>query len=211
MRTITLTILLTTFLGASAQDFKKEFNDLVAKQDTVGQLELLEKWEVANSSDPEMFVAYFNYYVNRSRQEVIEIGQDPQGETVLQIMDTDTTNTEPVAYMYGNTQYNPGLLTLGFDYADKGIETNPTRLDIRFGKIYMYGEVEDWKSFTEEIINTIDHSYIIQNKWIWSDNKAVDDPKKFMLSSIQDYQLQLYNTFNDDLLDNMKLISEDVL
>ena len=103
------------------------------------------------------------------------------------------------------------LLKKGFDYADKGIAKNPTRLDIRFGKAYMFGELEDWKDFTTEIIKTVDYSATIKNKWTWIDNKPVDDPKAFMLSSIQNYQLQLYNTNKDDLLDNMKQIAEAVL
>ena len=52
---------------------------------------------------------------------------------------------------------------------------------------------------------------INENKWTWDDNKPLDDPKEFMLSSIQSYQIQLYNTENDSLLDNMKRIAETVL
>lgn len=36
-------------------------------------------------------------------------------------------------------------------------------------------------------------------------------PQEFMLTSIQDYQLQLFNTEIDSLLDNMKIIAEAVL
>jgi tetratricopeptide (TPR) repeat protein len=75
----------------------------------------------------------------------------------------------------------------------------------------MFGELKSYKDFTAEIIKTIDYSAIIKNKWTWTDNKPVDDPKEFMLNSIQSYQLQLYNTNNDDLLDNMKQIAQTVL
>lgn len=211
-RTLFILMLLTVVsVRSGAQDFKTQYNDLVSKKDTTAQLELLKKWEAANSSDPEMFVAYFNYYVIQSRQDMIELGNDPKGEDVLEIMDTDTTVKEPVAYMYGNTSYNTEVLQKGLAYAEKGIEKNPARLDIRFGKTYMHGEVEDWKNFTDEIIKTVDYSAIIKNNWTWTDNKPLDDPKEFMLSSIQGYQLQLYNTNDDDLLENMKQISEAVL
>ena len=211
-RAITLTILLTgIFSIAIGQNFKQQFSELVSKKDTIGQLELLKKWEAKDSNDPEMYVAYFNFYVNKSKKDIIELGNNPKGKDVLQIMDTDTSKKEPVSYMYGNTSYDHGLLKKGFDYADKGITKKPTRLDIRFGKAYMFGELEDWKDFTIEIIKTIDYSATIKNKWTWTDNKPVDDPKAFMLSSIQNYQLQLYNTNKDDLLDNMKQIAEAVL
>ncbi len=75
----------------------------------------------------------------------------------------------------------------------------------------MFGQLEDYEKFTTEIIRTIDYSNENKNKWTWTDSKPLDDPKEFMLSSIQNYQLQLYNTENDDLLDNMKRIAETVL
>lgn len=198
-------------LSAEGQSFKQQFNDLVSKKDTAAQFKLLNKWEATDSNDPELYVAYFNFYVNKSKKDIIKLGDNPNGKDAFQIMDTDTTKKEPVAYMYSDIYYDPYFLNKGFDYADKGIDKNPTRLDIRFGKVYMFGELKSYKDFTAEIIKTIDYSAIIKNKWTWTDNKPVDDPKEFMLNSIQSYQLQLYNTNNDDLLDNMKQIAQTVL
>jgi len=202
------------FTGATGQSFKQQFNDLVSKKDEAAQLELLKKWEAADSNDAELYVAYFNFYVNKSKKDFIELGSNPKGEDVLEIKNTDTTKNDPARYLYGNTSYDPALLKKGFEYADKGIEKNPSRLDIRFGKVYMYGETENYSDFTAEIIRTIDYSAIIKNKWTWEDNKPVDDPKgpkAFLLSSIQTYQIQLYNTENDSLLENMKQIANAIL
>ena len=199
------------FNQVSGQAFKQQFSDLVSKKDTVGQQQLLEKWEKADSNDPELFVAYFNFYVIKSKKEMVTLGQNPKGKDVLQIMDQDTTKKEPVAFMYGDTYYEPNLLSKGFDWVSKGIEKHPNRLDMRFGKVYMFGQLEDYEKFTTEIIKTIDYSNENKNKWTWADSKPLDDPKGFMLSSIQDYQLQLYNTENDKMLDNMKRIAETVL
>jgi tetratricopeptide (TPR) repeat protein len=203
---------LTLFFNqVSGQTFKQQFHNLVSKNDTDGQEQLLEKWEKADADDPELFVAYFNYFVIKSKNELLTLGQNPKGKDVLQLMDQDTTKKEPVAYMYGDIHYNPDLLSKGFNWINKGIEKHPNRLDMRFGKIYMFGQIEDYENFTEEIVKTIDYSAINKNKWNWTDSKPLDDPKDFMLSSIQGYQLQLYNTENDDLLDNMKRIAETVL
>ncbi|HRZ42944.1 MAG TPA: tetratricopeptide repeat protein [Bacteroidales bacterium] len=199
------------FNQANGQTFKQQFSDLDSKNDTVGQKELLQNWEKTDNNDPELYVAYFNYYVNLSRNEIITLGQNPEGKDVLQIMDQDTTKKEPVGFIYSDTYYNPDLLSKGFDWINKGIEKHPNRLDMRFGKIYMFGQIEDYENFTKEIIKTIDFSEINKNKWTWSDSKPLNDPKNFMLNSIQDYQIQLYDTENDDLLDNMKRIAETVL
>ncbi len=101
------------FNQVSGQTFKQQFNDLVSKKDSVGQQELLEKWEKADSNDPELFVAYFNYYVIKSKKEIVTLGQNPKGKDVLQIMDQDTTKKEPVAFMYGDTYYEPNMLSKG--------------------------------------------------------------------------------------------------
>jgi tetratricopeptide (TPR) repeat protein len=195
----------------SGQTFKQQLNDLVSKKDTVGQQKLLEKWEKTDKNDPELFVAYFNYFVRKSKKEMITLGQSPKGKEVLHIMDQDTTKNDPVGFMYGDTYYDSDLLSKSFDWINKGIEKHPNRLDMRFGKIYMFGQLNDYEKFTTEITKTIDYSSVNKNKWTWADSKPLEDPKKFMLSSIQSYQLQLYNTENDDLLDNMKRIAETVL
>lgn len=199
------------FNQVSGQTFKQQFNDLFSKKDTVGQQQLLEKWEKTDSNDPELYIAYFNYFVKKSMKEIIRMDGNPKGKDVLQIMHKDSTKKEPVAYMYGDTYYDTDLLKKGFDYIDKGIEKHPTRLDMRFGKIYMYGQIEDYKNYTTEVIKTIDYSAVIKNKWTWADNKQYEQTQKYFLGDIQNYVLQLYNTQNDSLLDNMKRIAEAVL
>jgi tetratricopeptide (TPR) repeat protein len=193
------------------QTFKQQFNEFVSKKDTLGQQQLLDKWEKSDSNDPELYIAYFNYFVKKSVKEVVTLGQNPEGNDVLQIMDKDSSKKEPVAYLYGDTYYDKNILKKGFDYIDKGLSKYPNRLDMRFGKIYLLGQIENYEKFTAEIINTIDYSHVNKNKWTWADNKPLGDPENFMLSSIQDYQLQLYNTENDNLIENMKRIAEAVL
>lgn len=199
------------FNPINAQTLKQEFNALYSKKDTLAQRQLLEKWEKSNSNDPELFVAYFNYYVGMSKKEIVTLGNQPQGKDVLKIMDQDSTVKEPVGYIYGSTYYDPTMLSKGFSWINKGIEKYPSRLDMRFGKIYMFGQIQDYENFTVQIIKAIDYSNEIKNQWTWAEGKPLDDPKEFMLGSIQTYQLQLYNTENDSLLNNMKRIAESVL
>ena len=195
----------------SGQTFKQQFNDLVSKKDTVGEQQILEKWEKADSNDPELYVAYFNYFAKKSKKEIVRLDGNGKGKEGFQIMDKDSSKKEPVAFLYGDTYYDKDILKKGFDYIDIGIKKHPNRLDMRFGKIYMLGQIEDYEKFTAEIINTIDYSTINKNQWTWSDDQPIDNPKQFFLGSLQGYQVQLYNTENDDLLDNMKRIAETVL
>lgn len=193
------------------QNFQQEFSNLMASKDTVAQLELLKNWEKADSNDPELYVSYYNYYANRSVKEVIRMDNNPKGDKVLQIMDTDTTNTEPVGYLYSDTYFDTEVLNKGFKYIDKGIEKFPNRLDMRFGKIYMLGQIENYDYFTKEIISTVEYSSQNNNEWTWSNNEPIEEPLNVMLEAIQDYQSQLFKTEDDDLLENMEKIALAVL
>jgi tetratricopeptide (TPR) repeat protein len=99
----------------------------------------------------------------------------------------------------------------GIDWINKGIEQYPNRLDMRFGKTYALGQIKDWDNFTKEIIAAIQYSKINNNSWTWTKNERKNGGKEFFLSSLQDYQVQLYNTGDDKLLVNMGDIAKEVL
>lgn len=204
-----ITVLMITH-GLYSQSFKEQFSNLVSKNDTTGQDQLLKKWEASNGKDPELYVAYFNYFVNKSKRELVRFDNHPKGES-LEIKSNDTTQKEPVGYMYSELQFEPTLLNKGFEYIDKGIKQNPARLDMLFGKVYMLGKIEDYERFTNEIIKVVDYSNVIKNKWTWSDSKPLENPKQFMLDAMQGYIGQLYNTQDDKLLINMRRIAEEIL
>jgi tetratricopeptide (TPR) repeat protein len=196
----------------SAQIFQEQFNSLADKKDTAAQRQLLIQWKLSKPGDPELYVAFFNYYYRKSASEVVRMDKNPTGDAVLKIMDKDTTKKQPVAYLHDDIEYKSGALKIAFAYIDTGILKFPKRLDMRFGKIYVFGETKDYSNFTSEIIKTIDYSAGINNKWTWTNNEPVkNDPKKFMLGGVHDYLVQLYNTGDDKLMDNMKRISESVL
>jgi tetratricopeptide (TPR) repeat protein len=197
-------------INSFAQSFQKQFNELFARNDTTGQRELLKKWENTNINDPELYVAYFNYYVNLSAKEIITIGNQPPQDDYLELSPKDSTNKRR-SYLYSDVSHDESTLKKGFWWIDRGIEKFPDRLDMRFGKVYMYGRIKDYEAFTSEIISAIDRSAQNDNKWLWTENKTRKDAKEMMLGSIQDYQLQLYNTGDDGLLKYMKRVAEAVL
>lgn len=179
----------TTFF-ANSQDFSSQFKKLQEKRDTSEQIKLLKNWEAANSKDPEMFIAYFNYYANKSMTEVISI---------------DKKSISP------KRNFKADVLKKGFEYIDKGLLLYPTRLDMRFGKIYMLGKVENFTEFTNYLVSTIDYGNSIKDAWTWKEGKTLEDAKNFFLNSMQDYVTTIYNTEDDNLLPLMRQISETVL
>ncbi len=171
----------TTFIVHS-QDFLKEFKLLQEKNDTVAQAKFLSSWESANPKDPELFIAYFNYYARMSMREEISLDSNIKSEQSLQVNDTATG--KPVAYLNSSLKYKSDILQKGFDYIDKGIWLYPTRLDMRFGKIYMLGEAENYTEFTKSIVETIHYGNKINNAWTWKEGKPLDNAKKFFIVRI---------------------------
>ena len=82
---------------------------------------------------------------------------------------------------------------------------------MRFGKIYMLGQCENFPEFTKSIIQTIDFDNKIKNAWLWKDDKPLEDSRQFFLSSIQDYIATIYDKEDDKLLPYMRQISEALL
>jgi tetratricopeptide (TPR) repeat protein len=190
------------------QDYKAKFDQFLQDGDTTNQIELLTKWESEDSKNPELFTSYFNYYFLKSRQEFLSMSTKQPKDQSLQLQDS----TGRVAGFLGSEiVYNPEIFQKAIDKIDEGIKMYPNRLDMRFGKIYALGQAENWDNFSNEIIKTIQYSTENNNQWTWTFNEKKENGKDFFLGSIQDYQLSLYETENDDLLKNMRAIAEEIL
>lgn len=204
---IILALIFVTNLTFSQNYFEK-FKKFSAEKDTIQQLKILKEWESKNANDPELYTSYFNYYFSKSKTEVISISKNSNGKEGYQLKDSIGN---VAGYIQPNSSYSKKYAKQGLEYIEKGILKFPKRLDMRFGKTYVLGEHENFAEFTTEIIKTIEYSNVIKNEWTWTKDKKLDDAENFMLGSIQNYVTQLYNTGNDDLLENMKNIAETIL
>ncbi|RZA00296.1 MAG: tetratricopeptide repeat protein [Sphingobacteriaceae bacterium] len=190
-----------------AQDFRSRFRELGAQDDTTATLNLLNTWRKAAPNDPELYVAFYNFYAKEGLKEVISIEQNQHGGQSLEMKDS----TGKVAgYINSRPGFNATLINKGFKYIDTGIVKFPARLDMRFGKVYIMGKGEMFNEFTQEIIKAIEYGESIGLKWTWTDNKSLEKPKEFMLKTIQSYVYQLLNV-GDKQAGNIRLIAEKVL
>ena len=205
--------ILITFLSISQilyaqDDYQSRFVESRRTQDTTAQRLVLEEWQKSEPNNPDLYASYFTYYFFLSQQNMLSMDSKPGKEESLQILDS---TDQVMAFLVDRTFYNPDLLSKGFESVNTGIRNYPSRLDMRFGKAYAFGQIEDWEGFTKEIVDAVEYSQEISNKWTWTNNKAVDDPENFFLGSIQGYQGQLFNTESDLLLSNMREIAEKIL
>lgn len=181
-------------LNILGQNYNKQFNELVGKEASESeQLKLLQTWEKSTPNEAELFVAYFNFYVSKSRKSGLGI----------------TTNRSGT-YLGSQSTFDEKTFKQALNYINKGIEKFPNRLDLRFGKTFLLGQDQQYKDFTDEIVKTVKYSNINKNQWLWMENRPVENPKKFMLGAVQDYVVQLFDS-GDEYIGNIKSIAETVL
>lgn len=204
-----LTITAILFLQlATGQNYSTEFQQALQQADTTAQLNILTKWKEAAPQDPELFTSFFNYYFLKSKENGIGITKgQPKGESFVITDSLDQVQ----GYIGNQVYYDQKDLQNALEIIEQGIALYPDRLDMRFGKIYVLGQVKDWDKFTSEIIRTIEYSSTNNNKWTWTNNELQQNGEDFFLSSLQDYQVQLYNTGKDALLMNMRSIAREIL
>ena len=189
-------------------NYQSDFNKYFKNKDFVNQLKTLKSWEKSSPKDAELYTCYFNYYYARSQEEVLSLTVDkPDGEALI----IGDSTGKVAGYIGSQTTTDKSNFKMCIRKIDEGIALFPNRLDMRFGKIYALGQVKDWEDFTSEIIKAIKYSKDNNNNWTWTNNEIKEEGKEFFLSSLQDYQLQLYNTEDDKLLTNMRDIAIAVL
>jgi len=205
--TLALTFLIVV-TAAKGQNFKQQFYDAAKKSDTTAARNVLNSWAATNNKDPELFIAWFNFYEQKARQEIVLLSSGKPTTPAFVFKDS---SGKQAGYLTSSTKYNPAIIATGFDYINQGLALYPQRLDMWFGKIYMLGECEAWDLFANTIVEAINYGHKTNNAWLWKDGKPLDDAQDFFLTSMQDYITTIYNTENDSLLPFMRQISMEVL
>lgn len=205
MRQIVLVIIIIFLLSTVvlANDYKDTYVQLLEQGKYEELYQHLQKWEELDSHDPELYIAYFNYYFNISMSDCITVKKEPpQGESIV-IEDPDTG--EEVGYIYGETYYNEKKVDLALKHLNVGLKRYPNRLDMHFGKIHTLGEISKYESQKNAILDVLNISSKIDNKWLWHNGKKLDDAFNFMIESIQG---RMFHFFNTDIKNRNKFVLE---
>jgi tetratricopeptide (TPR) repeat protein len=169
------------------------FLKLLRSKDTAAQRKFLAQWEGIGQEDPELYVCYANYYTNLAKKEVIKMTTVPPqpGEESFAINDS---LGNVVGYLRGETVMDDVLSAQSLMWLNKGIARFPRRLDLLFGKVYLFGKMVRYDSFSTTILSAIEKSVDNQFEWQWSKGVELQDGKQFLFSTCQDYIAQLFNS-----------------
>lgn len=179
-----------------AHDYKEIYVQLLNEGKYEELYQHLQKWEEVAADDPELYIAYFNYYYNLSRNEVLKIKKNPPPGEVIVVNDPETG--EEVGYLYFEIQFDEEKVNKALEYLDEGLKRYPNRLDMHFGKIHVLGELSRYEEQKNAIIDVLNISKEIENRWLWHNGEELADAFDFMLENVQGRISKLYNDDNED-------------
>lgn len=202
--------LMIHMMPVRAQSNFDAFNALIGQGDTALITSFLAQWEQQDKGSADLYAAKFNYHVWLSMEQVVNIGDTPKGENFLELTPADSTGSN-AQYMYADFSYRPSEVAKAMEVIDAGINRYPNRLDLRFGKVYLLGETKNYHAFAEEVVKAFQAGVASGQNWLWTNNQTVPDGEAVMLSSVQDYIVQLFDTETDSLGEEIGMIASAVL
>ncbi|UTC65935.1 MULTISPECIES: lipopolysaccharide assembly protein LapB [unclassified Treponema] len=173
-------------------DYKTEYDNLLAARDLQKIAALLPKWEKAEPKNPELYIAYFNYYLlkgQRSKHSLDTYRKDNSNSLAL----VDQKTNKIAGYLNNNIWYEKEDVDKALSYLEKGLKFGKNRLDMYFGRIHILGEIGEYEKQSQRIIEVLKLSKTIKNKWLWSMNEAIpsSESERFFLISVTEYYKSL--------------------
>lgn len=207
---ITLLLLVTISLPLTATDFKDTYVDLLMQGEYEELSQHLAKWEEIDPYDPELYIAYFNYHLNLSRQERIRIEkQPPQDEEVISLTDPETG--EAAGYIHSEIYYDEDHISLALGYLDEGLKRRPDRLDMHLGKIHTLGLVSRYEEQKDALIAVLNISSQNENKWLWHEGEKLADGFSNILENTQSRLYQYFQLEDENAYNYIIEVSEKII
>lgn len=150
------------------------------------------------SNDPEYYALIINYYFSKSMSDGIVLRKgEPSQDEYLTLY--DSTNTNPVGVVEGQTTYNLDTLNVGLKEFEVGLEKFQNRLDLHLGLIHTLLVTEQYTRLQDRLLSVLNISREIKNNWLWSFNEPYsENSQEEFLGAIQDNLYQLFQKENSE-------------
>ena len=169
-------------------DYKSEYDNLLSARNLEGIAALLPKWEKAEPKNPELYIAYFNYYLLKGQRSTHSLDTYKKDNTnSLALVDQKTNQI--AGYLNNNIWYEKEDVDKALSYLEKGLKFGKSRLDMYFGRIHILGEIGEYEKQSQKIIEVLKLGKEINHKWLWSMNEVIpaSESERIFLVSINDY------------------------
>lgn len=169
-------------------DYKSEYDNLLSARNLEGIAALLPKWEKAEPKNPELYIAYFNYYLLKGQRSTHSLDTYKKDNTnSLALVDQKTNKI--AGYLNNNIWYEKEDVDKALSYLEKGLKFGKNRLDMYFGRIHILGEIGEYEKQSQKIIEVLKLGKEINHKWLWSMNEVIpaSESERIFLVSINEY------------------------
>ncbi len=195
-RFVFMAMALLLAVTVNAQDVQQKYEEAVKllNTDMDEAKAFIGQWEKEDPANPELYSLWFNYYFAKSLQSVLELSTDSAPDS-RGFAVTDSTG-KTVGYLQERIIYNDTLLSMAFNWLDRGIAANPDRLDFYFGKATAALRAGKDSLCIETVIKAMDRAQIIGTKWIWTFGESRENEPDLLTECIQDFFIGLYEKGN---------------
>lgn len=190
------------FAETNSEKFWELWND----KKTEDAASFLASWQKKDKKDPELYVCYFNMYINQASKEQMHIEPFLPENYNGQYIEGQNENGEKL-YIYSVIEYDAELCNKAFEYIDLGLTYNPKRLDMHFGKAHLYFMLEDYAKQADAIKKVFELNKKYKDSWLWTDNERITSAGIGFEESIHEYILKWYGTKNASTYPLMKEIA----
>ncbi len=176
---------------------------------------IIEQWEQAEPESPDVYAAWYNYYIKLALTDVVTLTTIPPEDNQKALQFVDSTSVV-AGYMYDTKAFNDSIIQIGYQKLDVAIRLYPDRLDLPLGKVTMLFRQDHYSEAITELWRVIDYSEKNGNRWLWTLNQPVEDGVYVFKDSMQDYFVQLVDAeqsdFAQQLVDRMlQLYPSDII
>lgn len=196
MKKITLIIIAFLAVGQlnaqNCEECLNKFNTAFGQKDTAGVLQALQELDQNCANSPERYVAWFNYYWDKSISEVLSIQTEKPRTSDYMVLSDSLGN--PAGYMYSMVVINDSaLIDSALCVIDYAISQWPQRADMWFGKCHLLRTIGCWDEYKNTLITLIGK---YPNQPMFFNKEPVDNAT--FSEAILDYQNSMFELVDPD-------------
>ena len=182
-----------------ADGFREQFRAAFKAGDVLAAEKVLTEWEKATPKDPDLYVARFNFLLNKATKRTpVPVPAVAAGALAVP--------ARPPAMM---VSYDPATMAQAAAVLKQGIALAPERLDMRMGLAKSYEMVGQPAPLLQTIRETLEARKNGGKPWLWRDGVPLPGPENaFVPAAIEPFASNYWKQPGDKGLENGRPIAE---
>ena len=184
-----------------ADGFREQFRAAFKTGDVAAAEKVLAEWEKATPKDPDLYVARFNFLLNKATKRT-----PAPSAPVAAAAGSPAPILQSQAVMLS---YDPAIMAQAAAVLKQGIALAPERLDMRMGLAKSYEMAGQPGPLLQTIRETLESHKAVGKPWLWRDGVPLPGPENaFVPAAIEPFASNYWKQPGDKGLENGRPIAE---